>query len=193
MEEKDAKRGQMRAAHLQENVRAIGKLGVDSLVRVRARVPDVVAEIDAALRTTWLDARLDVELTEAVHQELGPDAARHVNRAAMTASLNGPLLKPMRDGLVRVLGLTPATAFKWMPRGWEYIYKDFGEVVWDADRGEVRIVSLPRFALEAVGWCEGCAGAALGIIDLAGGHDARVDMERRVDDGVLVLKVRWTS
>jgi hypothetical protein len=189
--------GQMRAAHLQENVRAIERLGADVFARVKARAPSVVTDIQGALRPTWLEARLDVALTEALYQELGADAVRRVNRDAIVASVNGPLLKPMKDGLVSVLGLTPATALKWLPRGWQYIYREFGDVTWDPSARELRIEKLPRFALDSVGWCEGCAGAVLGVMEASNGADVRADVDRRIGDGAatgtLVIRAAWHS
>lgn len=181
----------MRAAHLQENLRAIDGLKHGLREEIRKRIPGVVSTIEMAMRTSWLDAELDVRLTQVLADVVGVGMVRKANHDALVASANGPLLSPLRDGLIKLLGLSPAAAFRWMPRGWGHIYKDFGEVQWDPVTRTLRVLGLPRFALESEGWCEGTVGAVLGVIAVAGGKDPQVEMARHVEQGELWMKVNW--
>src|SRR6185503_18248737 len=102
--------GSMRASQMKTNVASLAELG-EVGTRVLAAVrPQTLEEIDRTVGVSWLPVGLDVELTEAADRMLGRDGLERWSRDSMRKSFDGPLLRHMVEGAVRLFGLEPRLA-----------------------------------------------------------------------------------
>jgi hypothetical protein len=119
---------QVRAAHLKDDLWAIGELGA-AAPRVRARLePETVAAIEQASRIEHLPVALNVEMAEAVHAEAREAGSRAWGTASLLHSLDG-FFKPLFVGLTRAIGPSPGLLFKVFPQGWAATYRGCGHFV----------------------------------------------------------------
>ncbi|MGE0785963.1 MAG: hypothetical protein AB7S26_09765 [Sandaracinaceae bacterium] len=188
----------MRASHLLSNVHALSDLGADVEEQVRERCGDVITEIEGAVRVAWMPLELDVRLTQTVYDLCGPERLREWGHAAITKSTEGPLLGPIVEGLRR-LGMTPTTALRRVPYGWDLIYRHCGEVRFEGEEeppehGEhtVRLtVAHTPALLRGRSYLIGIAGAFDGVIAFGGGREGRSD--HVVDGDVVTFHCRWQT
>lgn len=121
-----AKVPEVRAAHLKDDLWAIGALG-EAAARIRARLrPETVAAIEGASRIEHLPAALNAELAEAVHAEAGEAGSRAWGTASLLRSLEG-FFKPLFLGLTRAIVPSPGLLFKVFPQGWAATYRGCGQ------------------------------------------------------------------
>src|SRR5512136_1883823 len=90
--------------------------------------PETLPLIGGAGGLDWLPLAEDLRLTRAVYDGLGVAGADHFFRAYTLDSFEGPLLRTLVATGVRIFGLDPASFARWVPRGWNVIYRDAG--VW---------------------------------------------------------------
>jgi hypothetical protein len=151
----------MRSHHLQSNLAEVDRLGEERAARVRTIVgAQRIATIEAP-PSDWLPIEIDIALTEAVQEVLGPGGVRSWSREALSTSLDKPFMRPLL-GALRVFGVTPAGYTKLGPRGWGAIYRDCGTLereVLDEHHILLRHVDVPPAMLESLPYNEGIAGA----------------------------------
>lgn len=117
----------VRAAFTQAALATADSLEGDLGARIRAAVPPASLEqIVSTTRLDWLSADLDMDVTEAVHQVLGPERSAHFWKGSLLDVMETPLLKPLIDGAIAIFGLSPGNLLKWAPRIWEAIYRNCG-------------------------------------------------------------------
>lgn len=118
---------EVRAAHLKDDLWAVGELG-PAATRVRARLrPETVAAVEQASRIEYLPVALNVEMAEAVFSEAGEAGARAWGTASLLHSLDG-FFKPLFVGLTRAIAPSPGLLFKVFPQGWAATYRGCGQV-----------------------------------------------------------------
>jgi hypothetical protein len=159
----------MRAGHLKENVSALHHLGPEIEARVRRRQQANIGLIERAARMEWLDVRLDAELMEAIALEAGLAAVRRLNSDAITKTMEGPLLRPLVDGALKLFGFTPSSLVRWAGHAYQQIYRDCGAVEVSEDRCLLRVTGLPPALRRSAPWLEGLAGAIEGTIRVCRG------------------------
>ena len=84
---------------------------------VEARIaPDVLAKMDAYPPTSWLPMELDVLSGRAIYQHLGHDESLRFWSAFVSHHIEAPIFAGPIKTALSVLGATPASLFKWMPK-----------------------------------------------------------------------------
>ena len=159
----------MRAGHLKENVSALRDLGAELEARVRRRQRGNIGVIERAARMEWLDVRLDAELMDAIAAEAGLPAVRRLNSEAITKTIEGPLLRPLVEGAIKLFGFTPSSLLRWTGHAYQQIYRDCGGVEVSEDRRLVSVSGLPPVLRSSTAWLEGLAGAIDGTIRVCRG------------------------
>lgn len=163
----------MRASHLQANLRMLSKLSREQEARVRADASETVRAIEGSARTAWLPLSLDVALNNAVYDVAGPRGLRNWSREAIMESARGPLLGPIRRGLLR-LGITPQSSLKRAPLAWKLMYRDCGEIRYTGSgshAAELALVDPPDLLLTE-SYLLTIEGALDAAIALGGGRGA---------------------
>jgi hypothetical protein len=159
------------ASFLHGTLDAIDAIDRDLGRRVRAELkPESLEEIQAAWGASWLPIRLDVELTEAFFRLAGSARGCQAMRQNLVATFQAPILRPLIEGSLRVLGRHPGKILRWAPRAWALLFRDLGEMsVETADeRATVRITGLPPEVSESREYLMGSAAAIASVFDLTG-------------------------
>lgn len=159
----------MRAGHLKENVAALRSLGAEFESRIRARQLANIQIIDRAARMEWLPVRLDAELMEAIAAEGGLPAVHKLNSQAITKTIEGPLLRPLVEGAIKLFGFAPSALVRWTRHAYLQIYRDCGDVVVNEERTLVSVFGLPSYLRASAPWLEGVAGALDGTVRVCRG------------------------
>lgn len=163
--------------------------------RVRARLaPETLAALGAASRIAWVPIAYDVEVTDALYLEVGPERARAFLRDNLRKSFDLPVLRGLLDTALRLLGRDPERVLRWAPKVWSQLFRDVGSLRFEVSGpGEARLVlsDLANDVLRSIPWLDGTAGAVTAVFDVL-----RVDGEARLEGpdraarrAVLVL--RW--
>lgn len=163
---------------------------------IRSRISsDVLEQVANSVSVAWLPVECDVDITRAVVEVLGVSGNRRWSRDALLRSANGPLLKPILDGASALFGLTPHALYKVAPRGFGMIYRDLGEVRYEAlGEQHARIVheGIPESLLAAPWYLEGIAGAfEAGYVFL--GLEGDVQLSLDAAEHTAHYDVRWLA
>ena len=187
----DADEPMMRASHMRSVIDALdGNLGRELAAGIRAEVPEVIAAIENS-RGVWLPLALDVRLNEATYALAGAERMRETNIQGLARSAEGPLLRPIKEGLRR-LGLGPAHAMRRARNGWNLIYRHCGRASVDVDpesqrvRFEVR--DLPS-VMRSNDYLHSIGSALEGVMLLTGATKTTMDI--RIDGDRCRFDASW--
>jgi hypothetical protein len=159
------------ASFLHGTLDAIDAIDGDLGRRVRAELkPASLEEIQNAWAATWLPIRLDVELTEVFFRLAGSARGCQVMRGNLAATFEQPILRPLIEGALRVLGRHPGKVLRWAPRVWSLLFRDMGrlEVEIQPGRAAVLMLDLPAEVAESREYLLGSAAAIAAVFDLTG-------------------------
>lgn len=179
----------MKASHMKSNVVCLALLGEAKEAEVRAACSEVIAEIDASIRTSWLPLELDVILSQSVADLCGTESVAEWARQAVYQSARGPLMGPIIDGLTR-LGLGPRHGLRRVPAAWNLIYRNCGKITCDADAGTASLVlrSPPKEMNET--YLHGIGAAFEGLILILGSAVTESTADTRGDE--VHYRLRWS-
>ncbi len=167
--------------HTRTSLEAAGHLSPGSEARVRARLHgDVLEALDAAARSDFLPAQVDLAVAGAIHAELGRDGARQVARESLRRSLNGSLLGGLVRSAATLFGLTPPGLLRWAGRGYSRVCRRCGDLqVVSSSDGLVQLslTGLPH-ALETPSYLEAIGGSLEAFLDVCQ-CDGAVEVEPR--------------
>jgi hypothetical protein len=187
----------VRARFLQEWLANIDAEDDPFRARFFVKLPEDVREaIESASRVGWLPVAYHVLLADVLDETFGPTRAHDYYRRAFAASLSGPILGPLVTTGARLLGFTPGTFARWMPRGWQITFRDVGEVEGEVTGpGMARITyrNLPAVCIASEPWLTSSQASAYGVYDrmeVAG--VVRLDLSGRAA-GTMRLELEWTD
>jgi hypothetical protein len=177
----------IKASYFQANVAALELLGP-----LRARIEGLMAaEIAAtqrASRADWLPMAWDQKLSRIVAEVAGPQGVVVTNRGAFLAASDGPFLRPIIQGTIRVFGVTPRALLRSVDRAWRAGSKNAGYM--DVEIGESEGWVHHRDMKADEQWYLGLVGVLEGILELTG-FEGTVTMSL-APDGHPVYHCRWT-
>jgi hypothetical protein len=168
----------------------LGRLGP-----VEAADPDLVQEIDAASRLSWLPVSLNVRTVEAMAACFGEQRGIELLAECVYRQFDTPLWKSFVGGAMRLLGTDPGLLGRFLPEAIQLVFRDCGR--WSVDNtGDteltVSVRQLPA-ALAAHGpWLRSLATGMTPLFTLCGcagtSRLAEVDETGRSARYVLVWK-----
>lgn len=161
----------------------------------RSVVGNAIERVETARAQTWLPVELDVFLTNAVAEGAGPEGLDAWSRAAIRNSIEGPLLRPIVNGAVRLFGLRPSGFLGMMPRIFDHIYRNAGRIVRDAGDDEshihLRYVDIPEVIVESPAYLHSVAAAMAVALELCR-VDGEVQLVREAPNAT-TLQFRWEN
>jgi hypothetical protein len=170
---------EMRAAYMQENVHALAVLGADLEATVRREANAQIEQIIAAARLAYLPVELDLAVLESIHKHGGDDKVLLHARRALLAAIDSPLLRPIKDSAIRLLGLAPESIFKWAPQAWSVTFRGCGAITWERVRpghGRILMVDMPAVLSSSRAWMLTAQGAFEAGLQVARANDAQVTL-----------------
>jgi hypothetical protein len=159
------------ASFLHGTLDAIDAIDRDLGRRVRAELkPESLEEIENAWAASWLPIRLDVELTEAFFRLAGTARGCEAMRRNLAGTFDQPILRPLVEGALRLLGRHPGKLLRWSPRVWSLLFRDLGrlEVEIEAGHAAVLMLDLPPEVAGSREYLLGSAAAIAAVFDLTG-------------------------
>lgn len=178
-------------------LRALADTNHEAMLR-RELGPVRLDHIENASAVNWLPfpdlAALAVPALAALGDEHYADLWRGVNARLMDSAL----LRPMVGSIRTVLGLTPLTVLKAVPRAWPLVFREVCDVSLTA-RGpndvELRLHNLRVDARAMEALAKGMIGVCRSYLDLANvsGRVTLLPEQAAPAKGVLVLQVTWVA
>lgn len=163
--------GDIKASYFAGNVAGLAALGPNDEARARQQLSRVIAGFDGLSRLDWVPLRFDLELTRVVHDIGGLRAVRAVNRRSFLQGVEGPLLRPIANAAIALLGLSPRTFLRLLARGWTASTRNLGVIEVKSDSptaAQLTFRGLPQEALDDALWLEGFCGVEEAIYELIG-------------------------
>jgi hypothetical protein len=185
----------VRARHLQEWLAAVEQEQDPWRARFFAAIPsDMRSRIDGATKVAWLPAVFHVRLADILADSFGAVRTHAYYRRAFAASLRGPVLGPLVQTGVALLGVTPAAAVRWTYKGWEASFRDCGSFrgeVLDPQRGRLVFSDLPPFFCASDPWLDSVQASTYGVYDFLG-FDGLVKIDKACRaQGAAQLDLEW--
>jgi hypothetical protein len=187
----------MLGSFIQGTLDAIDRHDAELGRRVRDGLrPESREAIVGASRIAFLNLELDVEVTEVLYLEAGPDRAREILRANLAETFTSPILRSFITMALRLRGNEPGRLLQWSSKVWGQIYRDFGSIafvpVGDSE-GRFELSALPLAIAEHSLYLDGIAAAMSAVFDLLE-IDGQVDL-KAVDPaaGRAIISAVWEA
>lgn len=177
---------EIKASYFSANLDALAVLG-EQRAAVEARMTTELEATRRASRADWLPMAFDQKLSAVVAEVAGRDAVIAANRVAFLAAADGPFLRPVVQGALRVFGVTPKGILRHIDNTWDAGTRHAGRMEVTFGEHEATIHHRGMVADEV--WLHGFIGLLQGVLELTD-CDGAVDM-RLADDDHPVYTLRW--
>jgi hypothetical protein len=162
---------QIRAALPLQSLRVVETIAGSEHTRVLARLrPETRERLRSVGRLEWVPIEIDLELSAAVADVLGPDVDRERARLCVLHVFETPLLRPFIHGADMLFGLSPAGLIATVPRGWPAIYRHAGVLRYEVDDGLRRVLiyeDVLPVVIRSRLYLESLTGALESVFDLS--------------------------
>ena len=144
----------------------LGRLGP-----VEAADPDLVQEVDAASRLSWLPISLNVRTVEAMAACFGEQRGIELLAECVYRQFDTPLWKSFVGGAMRLLGTDPGLLGRFLPEAIQLVFRDCGR--WSVDNtGDteltVSVRELPAALVAHGPWLRSLATGMTPLFTLCG-------------------------
>jgi hypothetical protein len=186
----------IRARQLQLVLEHVQELPEPSRRAVQEAVgPGSVAAIEGSASSDWLPLVHELGLTHAIARVLGVEGAHRFFQKQQLESFGSPLFRSLMESATALFGLDPGSWARWIPRGWNVVFRDCGK--WEIERAgaglvHAALVAPPPACLDDEVWLRSIASSlsAFLLVACTEGEVAlvRVDRERQA----ALYRMRWT-
>jgi len=132
--------------------------------------PGLVQAVRAASGLDWLPLAQDLDLTRAIYDGLGQVGGDRFFRDHTLGAFDGPVLQTMVLTAVRLFGLEPGSWARWVPKGWQLLFRGCGEwAVSEVRAGQVilTLASMPAACAGDEVWIRSVGHSLGALLDLA--------------------------
>lgn len=124
----------------------------DVAAQVQAAIPADLEAITRASRVDWIPAERHVAFHCATRIAFRDDVRYELFcRRATGRIAETPLVRPLLDAAVKILGATVESGLKWLPNVWASAARNMGRMVYepgdDVVFGRLRLEGVPTFAM----------------------------------------------
>jgi len=185
----------VRARHMKGLLASIGRLAPEESERVRALVPEPLAQTVAdATSIDWLPLDMNLVVTRALHGGLGDARFYRFFRDQLVEAFSGPLLRVVVDAALRVFRVDATSFTSWVGRGWGLVFRDCG--AWTVERAgpgmaRLRIDALPAPCLQDEVWLRSVAHSLDAFWVLAQTQGECAYLRRDLARGEATYELRW--
>jgi hypothetical protein len=158
----------VRARHLKLALAALRGRPREECEAVLAKIPpEILRAIDESVGVEWFPMPHDLAVTRAIDAALGRGEADRFWRRLAEHSMETPLFRTLVEGARALFGATPAAWARWIPQGWDLIFRDCGS--WSVIEGEngramLRSQAIPRECASDPVWLAAVASSFSGIV-----------------------------
>jgi hypothetical protein len=157
------------ASFVHGTLQVIDSMDGDLGRRVRESLkPETLEAVENAWSASWLPLGHDVEVTSAFFRLAGVERGCEAMRRNMAETFQKPTLRPLIDGAIRLLGLSPGKLLGWAPRIWPLIFRDAGGLRVEVGDGRATLwlERLPPEVADHRDYLMGTAAAIAAVFDL---------------------------
>jgi hypothetical protein len=115
----------VQASYMKNLFATLAKL--DQLAAVEAADPDLVQEVDAASRLSWLPVSLNVRTVEAMAARFGEQRGIELLAECVYRQFDTPLWKSFVGGAMRLLGTDPGLLGRFLPEAIQLVFRGCGQ------------------------------------------------------------------
>jgi len=127
------------------------------------RLPDDVRRVDEKVGVAWVPLALNMAISDAALEVMGPPAFRRFARDITLAFLKRPLLSTLVEASLRLFGIQSQSILRWAPRAWEALFQHCGSLEFEASstarESRLRLHDFPREALASGSFVIGLAAS----------------------------------
>jgi hypothetical protein len=160
---------------------AMGRLGV-----LEQADPDLLREVAAAWRASWLPVALNLRTVEGMAAGFGAERGMALLAEGVYRQFETPLWKHFISGALRLLGSDPGSLGRWIPQAMGLVFRDCGVFsVEPGGEGELRVEvhELPLLLARHELWLGSLATGMTPLFTLCGcdgsGELVETDVARR--------------
>ena len=116
------------------------------LAAVEQAAPELVREVAAASRASWLPVELNVRMVEVMAEHFGEERGIELLADCVYQQFGTPLWKGFIGGAIRLLGTDPGSLGRWIPEAMKLVFRDCGRFSAEPsadDELTVRVDELP--------------------------------------------------
>lgn len=175
---------------------AIASLPPAQAAAIREKAGAAWLQISQAPSIAWIDEVPYNALTGAAREVLGDAAMRELFRFLGRRVTHTVSFQQLMEGAIRLMGLSPHTLLKVMPRGRESVVRNSGTMTYErvsARCARLRLRDFPPSTYSSGTTVILLAGTMLGLVDLAGySASVKVDLEDvDLQNGHTTFVVSW--
>jgi hypothetical protein len=150
-------------------------------------------DIEQRLPVEWIPIEADVELLDLLAEQLAAGAVESLLRERQRQEMGSALFKSFVATIGKLLGMTPTSMVRQIPKGWGQVFQDCGSVqlLSVAERGaELVVTGLPAVCLASSAWLDALPVGLATLYELV---DARGQVRRQPPnaDGDVALSFDW--
>src|SRR5262249_38984681 len=131
--------------------------------RILTRLPDDVRRFDQSVGVAWVPLAMNMAISDAALEVLGPLAFRGFAKDITLAFLKRPILSTLVEASMRLFGIRSQSVLRWAPRGWQALFQHCGSLEFEASstarESRLRLHDFPREALASGSFVIGLAGS----------------------------------
>ncbi len=183
----------VQASYMKNLFATLATLG--RLAEVEEADPDLVLEVDAAARLSWIPVALNVRTVEAMAACFGEQRGIELLAECVYRQFDTPLWKSFVGGAMRLLGTDPGLLGRFLPEALQLVFRDCGR--WSVENTAeteltVSVRELPAELVAHGPWLRSLATGMTPLFTLCGcdgsAHLAEVDEAARSARYVLAWK-----
>ncbi len=153
-------------------------------------------EIASTPKVAWLNESTYNTLSDAVRAQLGDDGTIELYRKVGRRLLSNPHFQTFVETALKVLGVSPHSVLKIIPRGRDSVVKHSGTLVYekiDAHSARLRLSGFPVSTFSKGTTVLLLGGAFLGVLDAANAGDGAKVVTSDVDlgNGCAIFTLSW--
>jgi hypothetical protein len=183
----------VRGRHLKMLLASVERHALGATVVARLD-PGLLQGIKGSSGLDWLPMAQDLALTRAIYDGLGQVGGDRFFRDHTLGAFEGPVLQTMVLTAVRLFGLEPGSWARWVPKGWQLLFRGCGEwAVTDARAGQVTLTlsSMPSACAVDEIWIRSVAHSLGALLDLAKVRGVVELVPRVAGTSQAAFQLRW--
>jgi|GEM_PF-1193882 len=187
---------QTRASYAQDVQAEVMKLSDADRDAIMERSGEAWGRIERALPQEWIEEVTYYAMVSAIRIELGDEGMRALYRRMGRVIAKTPLFDTAVSAMIRLSGLTPHTALKFVPRGRNKLVRHSGDMSYEKlgpTHAVIRLRGFPPATFEKGSTMILLAGSFEGIVEAFRG-EPQLEIEGiQLDKGNCDFNIRWTA
>jgi hypothetical protein len=150
-------------------------------------------DIEARLPVEWIPIEADVELLEAMTALLPAAGVEALLRERQRQEMGSALFKTFVATMGKLVGLTPLSLVRQIPKGWGHVLQECGTVEVRAvgeRTAELAVTGLPAVCLASQAWLDAVPVGMVTLYELVGAS-GEVRRRRQSAPGEVALSFDW--